>query len=99
VRHDFSAVSVARGLRRLTGLIGRRDLFLLIPRCASIHTWLMRSAIDVVFLDGSNTILAIHEEAKPWWVFFGPAGTRSVLELPPREARRRGMAVGDEILI
>jgi uncharacterized membrane protein (UPF0127 family) len=99
VTHDFTHVPVARGLRRLTGLIGRRELLLFIPRCASIHTWLMRSAIDVVFVDGSNAVVAIHEMVEPWRLLFGPRGTRAVLELPPGEARARGMAVGDPVTI
>jgi uncharacterized membrane protein (UPF0127 family) len=97
VTHDFTHVPVAQGLRRLTGLIGRRDLFLLIPDCASVHTWLMRSAIDIVFLDGANTIVAIHAETQPWRIVFGPQGTRSALELPPGHARGRGMAVGHRV--
>ena len=49
-------VIVARGPRRLIGLIGRRSLpagvALEMPRCRSVHTFGMRFALDLVWLDG-----------------------------------------------
>jgi uncharacterized membrane protein (UPF0127 family) len=57
-------VPVARGFRaRLLGLAGldRADAGpgLLIPRCSSIHTFGMRFALDVFFLDEAGAIVAV----------------------------------------
>ncbi len=82
-------------LRRIIGLMGRREqLSLLIPDCAIVHTFFMRSAIDIVFLDGANRITRIVEEARPWRAYAGPAGTRATLELPPGTIRERGIVTG-----
>ena len=96
---NLRGVPVARGIWRQTiGLIGKRDrdeLFLLIPRCTSVHTWFMRSAIDVVFLDAEHVVLDVRREVQPWSVEEGPRGTDAVLELPPGFALelRRGDVV------
>jgi uncharacterized membrane protein (UPF0127 family) len=46
---------------RLVGLAGLPDLpgdcGLLIPRCSSVHTFGMRFAIDIAFLDGDGAVL------------------------------------------
>ena len=55
----------------------------------------MRSAIDVVFLDAGQRVVAIVEDGRPWRVFRGPRSARAVLELPPGHARELGLAVGD----
>jgi uncharacterized membrane protein (UPF0127 family) len=97
--HDLRHVPVARSLvRQIIGLIGqqqRADLLLLIPHCRVIHTWFMRSAIDIVFLDGSQKVLEIVEGGRPWRIFRGPRSGRFVLELPPGHAREIGLSVGD----
>jgi uncharacterized membrane protein (UPF0127 family) len=98
--HDFRHVPVARGfLARLLGLIGKRELFLLIPRCTAVHTFFMRSAIDLVWVDERSVITGIKRHAGPWRVFFGPRGTHSVLELPPGHAARSVMVAGDRVTL
>jgi uncharacterized protein len=54
---------------RLKGWMGRspiaeRDALLIRP-CNSIHTWFMRESIDVVFLDRTHHVLAIHHDVRP----------------------------------
>jgi uncharacterized membrane protein (UPF0127 family) len=66
----------------MIGLIGAKELFLLIPRCRAVHTWFMRAPIDLVFLDEHNAVLSVIASARPWRVYVGPRGTESVLELP-----------------
>jgi uncharacterized protein len=63
-------VPVATGFRaRLLGLafLGRERAGsgLLIPRCSSVHTFGMRFALDLVFLDERGTPLAIHRDVRP----------------------------------
>jgi uncharacterized membrane protein (UPF0127 family) len=89
-------------LTRLRGLLGRRELAagegLLLRPSPSIHTWFMRFAIDVLFLDRELRVLRVVESLKPWR-FAGCRGAHAVLELAPGSAASRGVAVGDRLLV
>jgi uncharacterized protein len=79
-------VPVAIGLRaRLLGLVGlpreQAGAGLLIPNCTSIHTFGMRFAIDVVFLDGEDRPLALYRGVASRRLLSFRAA-RSVLEVP-----------------
>lgn len=79
-------VAVARGpWARLLGLAGlpreRAGEGLLIPRCASVHTFGMRFALDLVFLDGEGRVLAVHRGVPPRRLR-GCRRAAAVLELP-----------------
>jgi uncharacterized protein len=79
-------VPVARGLwTRLLGLaLLHPDCAspgLLIPRCASVHTFGMRFALDVVFLDRSGRALREVRGVPPWRVV-ALRGADAVLETP-----------------
>lgn len=85
---------------RSRGLLGRDSLppeeGLWIVPCPMIHTFFMRFAIDVLFLDREGRVARVIEGLKPWrlspWVF----RAKSVLEL--RGGVLRGsVAVGDVI--
>jgi uncharacterized membrane protein (UPF0127 family) len=80
-------VIVARGPRRLTGLIGRRTLpdgvALEIPRCRSVHTCGMRFALDLAWLDGERRVVRIDRAVPPWRVR-SCRQARSVLEADSR---------------
>lgn len=54
---------------------------LLIPRCASVHTFGMRFALDVFFLDASGRPLAVRRAVPPRRVV-NHRGAVAVLELP-----------------
>ncbi len=82
-------IPVATGFRsRLLGLayLDRDDAWpgLLIPRCASVHTFGMRFALDVCFLDGKGRLLVVHR-AVPARRAVSHRGARAVLEIPARE--------------
>ena len=80
--------------------MGERDesrLQLVIPDCTSIHTWFMRKAIDVAFVDRNGMVLSLHEVVGPWRFLFGPRGSQSVIEMPAGYSRSRSMKVGDEV--
>jgi uncharacterized membrane protein (UPF0127 family) len=55
--------------RRLVGLAGRRrappGVALLLPRCRSVHTFGMRFAVDLVWLDAQGRVLAVDEAVPP----------------------------------
>jgi uncharacterized membrane protein (UPF0127 family) len=55
---------------------------LFFDRCRALHTWGMRFALDVVFLDADRRVLAVRRNVRPWRMVHGPPGTRSSLELP-----------------
>lgn len=88
--------------RRLRGLLGRVALEagegLLIRPAPAIHTFFMRFAIDAVFLDRDDTVLAVRPSLAPWRTA-GQRGARAVLELRAGQAGDRGLAVGDRLTL
>jgi uncharacterized protein len=83
---------------RMRGLLGRRALpareGMLIRRESSVHTFFMRFAIDVVFLDADERVLRIDANVGPWRLK-ACRGARSVLELAAGASA--GLSVGDRI--
>lgn len=65
--------------------------------CHGVHTCAMRFAIDVLYLDRSNTIVHIEENMKPWR--FAPVrmDCTTVLELPVHTVYTSGTSVGDQL--
>jgi uncharacterized protein len=62
---------------------------LLIPRCASVHTFGMRFGLDIYFLGSGDEILDVRR-AVPSRRFLAHRGAVSVLEIPAFPARNRG---------
>ena len=87
---------------RLRGLLGRDDLpqgnGILLQPAGSIHTALMRFPIDAVFLSDELQVLDIRSNLRPWRAA-GHRGATAVLELAAGEAERRGVRLGDRLLI
>jgi uncharacterized membrane protein (UPF0127 family) len=85
---------------RFVGLLGRPDLApdaaLLIAPCNNIHTFFMRFAIDVVFLDQNGTVLVIVAHLRPWRVA-AARRAHTCLELAAGGAHRFGIVVGQRI--
>lgn len=103
VRDDGAVVcrscrSAATFFSRLRGLLGRRGLAehegLLIRPTSSIHTFFMRFALDVAFLDPDDCVVKLVPGLRPWHVSFA-RGARSALELSAGEIARRELRVGD----
>lgn len=90
----------ARPLRRMRGLLGRRELprgeGILLRPAGSIHTFFMRFPIDAVFLDREGVVVGIEASLAPWRTA-GRRGAKAVLELAAGEAERRGLALGDAL--
>ncbi len=57
---------------------------LLIPRCSSVHTFGMRFALDLHFLDGEGTVLLIRRNVPPLR-FASCRRASAVLEIPAEE--------------
>ncbi|MCC7518479.1 MAG: DUF192 domain-containing protein [Verrucomicrobiae bacterium] len=70
---------------------------LLLPRCRSVHTWFLREALDLAFVDGDGVVRRTVERAGPWKFFFGPREACAVIELPAGTLCGIGVAVGDRI--
>lgn len=84
-------------LRRMRGLLGRRDLpageGVLLRPAGSIHTFFMRFPVDVVFLDRDGRVLRVVESLPPWRAA-AVRGARAALELRAGESTRRGVVAG-----
>jgi uncharacterized membrane protein (UPF0127 family) len=55
---------------------------ILLAPCNSIHTFWMRFAIDVVFLDTEGVVQAVKLSVAPWRIVWPVAKARAVLEFP-----------------
>jgi len=94
-------VRVARSFTaRLVGLLGRRALapeqgLLLLP-CNNVHTFFMRFAIDVVFIDREGVVLAVVPGLAPWRVA-AARRAHGCLELAAGGAARLQLAAGRRI--
>ncbi len=62
-----------------------------------IHTFFMRFALDLVFLDRGGRIVRILSAVKPWRLTAPVFGASFVLELAAGAAQRSCARVGDEI--
>jgi uncharacterized protein len=87
-------VRVADGFRaRLLGLAwldrGEAGDGLLIPRCASVHTFGMRFPLDLVFLDRRGAPLELHRRVPPRRLVWC-RDAAAVLELPTVEGGESG---------
>ncbi|HEX5592750.1 MAG TPA: DUF192 domain-containing protein [Solirubrobacterales bacterium] len=86
---DLSDFPVAKTYRsRLLGLSwrerSRAGLGLLIPRCASVHTFGMCFELDVYFLDRDGRVLSVRRRVPPRR-FLWCRGASAVLEIPAEE--------------
>ena len=89
--------------QRLVGLLGRKDLPLgeglhLVP-CNAVHTFFMRMAIDVAFLDADGVVVKQVGALPPWRATSVCRAARSVLELPAGTLRASGTRDGDRLLL
>jgi uncharacterized protein len=85
---------------RTKGLLGRDGLApgegLWIVPCESVHTFFMRFAIDLVYLDRKNRVKKVRSAVGPWRVS-GCLSAHSVLELPRGTIRNTLTEVGDAL--
>ncbi len=90
---------------RLRGLMGVKAANfgfgqgLWIVPCHGVHTWGMRFALDLVYLDANNVVVHLEENVKPWR--FAPIrmDTVTVLELPWHTIWNSDTRIGDQIEI
>jgi uncharacterized protein len=97
------AVDVAdTSSKRRTGLLKHERLDngtgLWIVPCESVHTFFMKFAIDLVYLDKGRKVRKVRNAVPPWRLSACLAA-HSVLELPAGTASETGTQVGDELAI
>jgi len=94
-------IQAATFFQRTRGLLGRKELKkgegLYIPKCRSIHTFFMRFAIDVIFIDHGNRITRTVPSLVPFRIAFGPRKTAGVLELSAGTLKHNRCVAGDKI--
>ena len=96
---DVSITETAQ--ERMCGLLGRDTLALgealLLKRCGSVHTFGMRFAIDVLFLDRRQRVIVIHQNVPRRRMLFSLRATHT-LEMSAHAARLHGLAIGDTLV-
>ena len=70
-----------------------------IERSPSIHMFLMRYAIDAVFVNKAGRVTKVVANLKPWRVVWWARGARDCLELRAGAAAESGTQAGDELLL
>jgi uncharacterized membrane protein (UPF0127 family) len=87
--------------KRRTGLLKHQSLEpgegLWISPCESVHTFFMKFAIDLVYLDKHKKVRKVRH-AVPAWRLSACLMAHSVLELPAGVAASTGTQVGDQLV-
>jgi uncharacterized membrane protein (UPF0127 family) len=82
-----------KGLSRLDALDPNHALY--IPQCPAVHTFGMRFALDLIWLNNAGTVVRIDRDVVPWRMRFC-ASARSVVEtVAGRADAFRAAGVGD----
>lgn len=97
------AVTVANtSATRNVGLLKHKSLNagegLWIVPCQSVHTFFMKFAIDLVYIDKRKRVRKVRH-AVPAWRTSGCLRARSVLELPAGSVAQTGTQPGDQLSI
>jgi uncharacterized membrane protein (UPF0127 family) len=86
--------------KRRTGLLKHDHLEpgtgLWIVPCESVHTFFMKFAIDLVYVDRKHVVRKVRH-AVPAWRLSACLSAHSIIELPPGTARNSGTVAGDEL--
>jgi uncharacterized protein len=87
---------------RKTGLLGRTamapDTALILAPCGAVHTFFMRFAIDVAFVDREGLVVKVLADLRPWRVG-GALGAYAAIELPAGTLALSGTARGDGLTL
>lgn len=75
------------------------DQALLIPCCASVHTFFMRYALDLIYLDKHGTVVKLVRHVKPWRMSWGSASATQIVEMPAGGIDRYAIQVGDAMVL
>ncbi|GGM30643.1 hypothetical protein GCM10011351_15990 [Paraliobacillus quinghaiensis] len=88
-------------LKRLKGLMFTEKLDsgngLYINPCQSVHTFFMNYAIDIIYLNEENVVVAIDEELVPGKVGSRFVDAKSVVELPSGTVKVTDTEIGNKL--
>jgi uncharacterized protein len=84
------------GLLKHTGLAPGEGLW--IKPCESVHTFFMKFAIDLVYIDKKHKVRKARKAVPPWRLS-ACLSAHSILELPAGTIERTGTQAGDELSI
>ena len=88
--------------KRRTGLLKHTSLEpgqgLWIVPCEGVHTWFMKFAIDVVFLNKKRQVVKVRKSMGRWRMAMS-LRAHSVLELPAGTLERTGTQKGDQLVL
>ena len=94
-------LALTRHARRV-GLLGQRSIdptiALVLAPCFMIHTAFMRFPIDVLFVNRDGYAVRLVHGLRPWRMT-ASAGAHAVIELAAGVLERRGVAVGDRLIL
>jgi uncharacterized membrane protein (UPF0127 family) len=79
-----------------TGLAPGEGLW--IKPCESVHTFFMKFAIDLVYIDRKQKVRKARKAVPPWRLS-ACLSAHSILELPAGTIERTGTQAGDELAI
>lgn len=89
--------------QRLSGLIPRKSLEkghgLWITPCSSIHTFMMRFPIDVVYISETGFVIGTEEHLLPNRVGKRHTNVAHVLELPAGAVKEKQININDQLRI
>ncbi len=98
-------VAASTFFSRTKGLMGLRDLpssrCLWIVPCSGIHTFFMKFAIDVIFVNKQLKITAVIKNIAPWWLAYPPwfSKTHSVFEFKSPALKNFSLSVRDQLAV
>ena len=99
---DKAELAVSLG-QRTKGLLGRFSLDkgdgLVIKPCSSIHTFFMRFAIDVVFVDRAFQVVKTIEHMRPFRLSSPFTTAHLVIELPAGTIGQTNTRMGDRLAL
>ena len=85
---------------RARGLLGREPLRqgqgMYIAPCRSVHSFGMRYALDLVYIDGRQRVCKVVHGLRKWRIS-GSLRAHGTLELMAGEAKRLGLSCGQEV--
>src|SRR5581483_5270525 len=79
------------------GLIGSKSESIIIKTRFGIHTFLLKSSIDVLILDKGDKVVALKENLKPNKIFLWPIKYNKIIELKRGKIAKTKTALGDII--
>ena len=80
----FNLIDCVSFSSRFMGLMFTRDFdyCMRFGKCNSIHTFFMKTNIDVVMTDKDDNVLYVFKDLKPWRVILPKKGVYSTYEFP-----------------